>query len=118
MRTIALLTILLCGCASDVPPPKPIDCSKAEQDERKQLMASLIDAKLVKKYGGDSDTRAEIWATRALLARDFDAKANICKLSLDYYSCQSKSFRKIVLIDSITGKEVGQYTRESGLRMN
>jgi hypothetical protein len=105
--------------AASAPRSKPVfDHSPKQLAERKSAIQQAIAAGLFTKVGVFSAGSPEIWVTQLFLALSFDDKQTATAGVWGYFFDGSAPHRRLFLVDSQTGKRVGEFSLKRGLKID
>ena len=95
-----------------------IDKSDKMQKQRKAFIEKLMEKNIFQKVE-EPGTIPNVWVRPAFYALDFDTKQKFIGVVYAYYFDGSNITDSVRLIDSLSGKEVGDYsTVNPGLKLN
>lgn len=100
------------------PPPKPtIDKSPEMQAKRLALIQELVDKGVFYKVEKPGSV-PHVYVTAVFRAIPFDAKQNFVGTVYGYYFDGSNFMDNVVLRDALSGKQVGSFSKDSGLELD
>lgn len=92
------------------------DKSEAKQAERKAFMDKLIASGYVSEITRNGNAMPRVWVRPSFTSGDLKDKQNILSVIYGYYFDGTQPLDSLAIIDARTGKEIGRYSLEHGLR--
>ncbi len=118
---LSMIFIGLSKSPSNSQPPTPIPAKPQEtpaetiklQTERKEFIQKLLNKGVFQKVEIPSHL-PHLWVKPAFYMLDFDSKSKFVSIVYAYYFTQNSSYNIVVIFDSLSGKEIGDYSPVSG----
>jgi len=117
---ILIISIFILSCSPSSTPSKTayekIDKDPKSQELRLKFIQKCIQNGVFKKVEVPASL-PHLWVKPKFYLLDFENKQNFVSVVHDYYLAQNPSYTIVVLYDSHTGKEIGEFTAQSGLKL-
>lgn len=127
--TLIALATLCSGCISGTPDGsnrtdesattrKQIDKSPQIQADRKKLIETLTGEGVFSEVVRNGTTMPRAWVTPRFLSLDFKEKQDVVSVVYAFYFAEMNQQNSVALINSKTGKEIGRFFGETGLKLD
>lgn len=94
-----------------------ISAAQSMQEQRKEMIEKLQRTGIFQKVEVPGNL-PHLWIRPAFYALDFDAKQSFVNVVYSYFYTKNPSYRMVILFDSRSGKEVGEFSPSlGGLKM-
>ena len=115
-KLIIFLTFFILTSPVFAESPK-IDASPQMQEKRRQFIGKLIDQKIIMKVKQEEGTYPRIHVDRGFYELSFDQKETLMNAVLSYYYAQNPKLKTAILKDGYTGKDIGDFSIQRGLKL-
>lgn len=92
--------------------------AQSMQEQRKEMIEKLQRSGIFQKVEVPGNL-PHLWVRPSFYALDFDAKQSFVNVVYSYFYTKNPSYRMVILFDSRSGKEVGEFSPAlGGLKMD